>query len=100
MGPIDKNPDVTVSVAGALVTPLAEAVICVVPGSKPVAMPLTALMVATLEALLDQLKVIPLIALPPLSFAVAEICAVPLTAIDGREETVMVATVGGLLFEE
>jgi uncharacterized RDD family membrane protein YckC len=96
-----KKPGVTVSVAGALVIPLEEAVICVVPGSKPVAMPLAALIVATLAALLDQLKLTPLIVLPPLSFAVAKTCSVPLTAMDETlVEMVIVATAGGALFEE
>jgi hypothetical protein len=96
-----KNPGVTVSVAGALVIPLEEAVICVVPGSRPVTMPFAELIVATLVALLDQLKLTPLIVLPPLSFAVAEICSVPVTAMEVTlVEMAIVATAGGTLFEE
>jgi hypothetical protein len=53
----------TVNVAALLLTPAAEAVICAVPGDTPVARP-PLLMVATLDAELDHLKVIPLIVLP------------------------------------
>ena len=86
IGLMARNPGVTVSITGALVTPFAEAAICVVPGSRPIARPLPALIVATLGLLLVQLKATPLITFPPLSFAVAVICSVPLTAIDASEE--------------
>jgi hypothetical protein len=93
MGLIARKPGVTVSVTGALVVPFAEAVICVVPGSKPIARPLPALIVATLGALLTQLKVAPMMMLPLLSCATAVICSVPLTAIaDGIEVIVTVGT--------
>jgi len=95
MGLIARNPGVTVRVTGALVIPFADAVICVVPGSKPMAKPLPALTVATLGVLLAQLKVAPMMMLPLLSCATAVICSVPLTAIDdGMEVIVTVGTPG------
>jgi len=89
---ICRNPGVTVRVTGALVIPFADAVICVVPGSRPITDPLPALIVATLGVLLAQLKVAPLMMLPLPSFAVAVSCSVPLTAIDERGEVIV--TVG------
>lgn len=86
---------VTVSVSGALVTPWADAVICVVPAATPVATPVAELMVATPAALLAQVKVTPPMMLPLLSFAVAANCSVALAAMDGEAGvTAMVATTG------
>jgi hypothetical protein len=96
MGLIARNPGVTVRVTGALVIPFADAVICVVPGSKPMAKPLPALIVATLGVLLAQPKAAPTMMLPLLSCAAAVICSVPLTAIDdGIEVIVTMETPGG-----
>jgi hypothetical protein len=53
----------TVNVAALLLTPAEEAVMCAVPGATPVTSPLL-LMVATPDAELDQLKVIPVILFP------------------------------------
>jgi len=75
---------VTVSVSGGLVTPWAAAVICVVPAATPLARPVDALMVATPVELLAQVKAMPLMVLPLLSFAVAANCSVALAAIDGE----------------
>ena len=84
---------VTVSVSGELVTPLADAVICVVPALTPVARPLL-LIVATPVALLAHVNVTPLMALPLLFLAVALNCWVAPTAIEGdTDEREMVATV-------
>jgi hypothetical protein len=96
MGLIAKNPGVTVSVAGALVIPFAEAVICVVPGNNPIATPLPPLIVATLGALLVQLMVAPLMMMPSPSLAVAVICSVPLTAIDERGRVIAIVGVPGV----
>jgi hypothetical protein len=84
---------VTVSVSAALVTPLAEAVICVVPALTPVATPLL-LTVATPALLLVHVNVTPLTVVPLLFFAVAVNCWVAPTAIEGDAgDTVMLATV-------
>jgi hypothetical protein len=84
---------VRVSVSGELVTPLAAAVICVVPTATPVAKPLL-LIVAIVVALLAQVKATPLMVLPLLSFAVAVNCCVVFIAMDGEAGvTVMDATV-------
>jgi hypothetical protein len=92
---ICRNPGVTVRAAGVLLIPPAEAVICALPGSIPVARPLPELIVAMLEALLDQLNATPLIALPPESLAIAVNCCVPLTAIDADGELIVtLATTG------
>src|ERR1700730_2934639 len=80
--PVRRKPGVTVRVTGSLVTPFAEAVICVVPGNKPVARPLVALIDATLEAVVAQVKVGPLMMFPFPSFNVAVNESVALTAID------------------
>jgi hypothetical protein len=86
---------VTVSVSGALVTPCAAAVICVVPADTPVARPVDELMVATPVALLAQVKVTPLMVLPLLSFAVAVNCSDAPVAMDGEAEvTAMLASTG------
>jgi hypothetical protein len=86
---------ITVSVSGALVTPWAEAVICVAPAATPVARPVDELMVAILAALLAQAKVTPLMVLPLLSFAVAVNCSVAPAAMDGEAGvTAMLASTG------
>jgi hypothetical protein len=64
MLPVTKNPGVTVKLAGLLVTPFADAMICVIPGNKPIATPLLALTVATLAALLAHAKLTPVITFP------------------------------------
>ncbi|MGB8522782.1 MAG: hypothetical protein WCD43_07435 [Candidatus Acidiferrales bacterium] len=88
---------VTVRVAGPLVTPLATAVIWVVPGNKPKATPLLALTGATLGALLAHAKMTPVMTLPCWSLAVAVNEAVQPTLIDDSADvTVMVVTVGVL----
>ena len=63
---------VTVSVTAVLVTPLALAVIWVVPNAMPVASPVLLLIVATFVALLDHVKATPVMVFPLASFAVAE----------------------------
>jgi hypothetical protein len=73
---------VTVTAPGALVTPLAAAVICAVPIATAVASPVLLLIDITLGALLAHVKVRLLIVFPLLSTAVAENCCVPFTAID------------------
>jgi hypothetical protein len=84
---------VRVSVSGELVTPLAAAVICVVPTATPVAKPLL-LIVAILVALLAQVNTTPFMVLPLVSFAVAVNCCVVFIAIDGEAgDTAMDATV-------
>jgi ABC-type molybdate transport system permease subunit len=85
---------VTVRVSPGLVTPWADAVICVVPTATPVARP-DELMVATPAALLAQVKVTPPMVLPLLSFAVAANCSVALAAMVGEDGvTAMLATTG------
>jgi hypothetical protein len=93
--PVRRNPGVTVSVKGLLVVPLAEAVICVVPGSKAMAIPLLGLMVATGAALLAQVKAIPETMFPLESFAVAVKEAVPLTAIEADVEVTAIEAILG-----
>src|ERR1700730_13346197 len=80
--PVRRKPGVTVRVTGSLVTPFAEAVICVVPGSKPIARPLVALIDATLEGVVAQVKVRPVMRLPWPSFNGGMNESVALTAID------------------
>jgi hypothetical protein len=88
---------VTVNISTLLVTPLAVAVICVVPGLTPVARPLALLICATLVVPLDQVKVTPDIVFPLLSLAVAVNCCVAFTAIKGDAGvTVIAATVGAV----
>ena len=90
------GPGVTVKVSALLVTPFAAAVICVAPGDTPVARPLL-LIVATLVALLAQVKVSPVMVFPLLSFAVAVNCWVAFTVIVGEAGvTVIVATGPGV----
>jgi hypothetical protein len=84
IGSISRNPGVTVRATPLLLTPFADAVICVVPGHKPVTRPLAELIAATTAALLEQLRVTPCITLPVVSLAVAVNCAVPLTRIEER----------------
>jgi hypothetical protein len=79
---VTRNPGVTVKLAGLLVTPFADAVICVMPGNKPIATPLLASTVAILEALLAQANVTPVITFPCWSFAVALNDSLALTAMD------------------
>jgi hypothetical protein len=58
-------------------------------------------MVATFVVLLAQVKVTPLMTLPPLSLAVAVNCCVPPVPTEGDEgETEIVATVGTLMVVE
>jgi hypothetical protein len=65
------------------------------------AAPLPPLIAATLGVLLAQLNVTPLRMLPLPSFAVAVICSVPLTAIDGSvEDSVIVEITGGGVVEK
>jgi len=64
MFPVAKNPGVTVKLAALLVTPFADAVICVIPGNKPIATPLLALTVAIFAALLAHAKLTPVITFP------------------------------------
>ena len=70
---VASGPGVTVKVTALLVTPPDAAVICVVPANRPVAKPLL-LIVATLVAVLAQVKVSPVMVSPTLSFAVAVNC--------------------------
>lgn len=82
MLPVSKNPGVTVSPMGALETPPAVAVICVVPGNKPPATPLAS-MLATLEELLPHVKATPVNTFPELSVAVAVNWSLCPTAMEG-----------------
>jgi hypothetical protein len=78
-----------------LLTPLADAVIWVVPTLTAVAKPVP-LIVATVVLLLVQVNVTPAMMLPALSSAVALNCWVAPTAIEGEDgETLMLATVDG-----
>src|SRR5579863_581918 len=94
--PVGTNPGITVIVAlGLLVTPSAEAVICVAPSVRPFAIPVFASIVATPVALLVHVNVIPFMIFPWLSLAVAINCCVWVSTTDGPAGvTVMVARVG------
>jgi hypothetical protein len=99
MLPVDKNPGVTVNAAGLLVTPFADAVICVMPGNKPIATPLLAPIAATLGALLAHASVTPLMTFPFWSLAVALNESVPLTAMDDCGDVTAIVVSVGLLPE-
>jgi hypothetical protein len=87
--------ETTVTTSGALVTPLALAVIWLVPGATPVASPEELLIVMTLVVSLAHVKVKPVMAFPLLSVAVVENCSVAFTATDTDEGvTAMDASVG------
>jgi hypothetical protein len=87
-------PGVTVKVTAMLVTPPDAAVIWVVPANAPVASPLL-LMVATLVALLAQVRVTPLMVFPLVSLATAVNWSVAFTATDDEAAvTVIVAKLG------
>jgi len=73
IGLIWRNPGVTERETEELVTPLADAVICVDPGRRPIAKPVVELMDATAELPVDQWKATPGMMFPLASFAVAAI---------------------------
>jgi hypothetical protein len=83
----------TLRVAGVLVTPEAEAVICAVPSVCPVAMPELSMLAMSAE-LLVQVKVRPLMAFPLESLAVAvNVCWPPMPTEASPGVTEMVAMV-------